>query len=296
MSTRTRVAAFLVGLLAVFGLTLAAGSAVAPITTTPPAPRDGADDARSVPATPGLPGGLAVSQGGYTLEPVATTLPPGTRDFSFRILGPDGPVTAYDVQHDKELHLIAVRRDFAGYQHVHPTLDGDTWSTDLDLSAGSWRVLADFRPTDGPALTLGADLAVPGTTVAEDRGESRIDRVDGYTVELQGDLVAGTESGVRLVVSRDGEQVDRLDRYLGATGHLVALREGDLAYLHVHPTSSVGGSVGFLAEVPSASTYHLYFDFRHDGGVRTADFTVTAAPGDPQREEGDDDDDDDHGH
>ena len=26
-----------------------------------------------------------------------------------------------------------------------------------------------------------------------------------------------------------------MEPYLGAKGHLVALREGDLAYLHIHP-------------------------------------------------------------
>src|SRR3546814_3056298 len=33
----------------------------------------------------------------------------------------------------------------------------------------------------------------------------------------------------------DGNPVMTLQPYLGAYGHLVALREGDLAYLHVHP-------------------------------------------------------------
>ena len=77
--------------------------------------------------------------------------------------GPDGPVTAYDVEHEKRLHFIAVRRDFTGFQHVHPVLDADgTWSTDLDLTPGQWRVFADFKPTGAEAVTLGADLSVPG--------------------------------------------------------------------------------------------------------------------------------------
>ena len=56
--------------------------------------------------------------------------------------------------------------------------------------------------------------------------------------------------------------------YLGAYGHLVALRDGDLAYLHVHPahgTATPGSAVGFDAEVPSAGTYRLFFDFQVDG-------------------------------
>jgi len=67
--------------------------------------------------------------------------------------------------------------------------------------------------------------------------------------------------------------------YLGANGHLVALRDGDLAYLHVHPRvdGAPGSAVAFDAEVPSTGTYRLFFDFQVDGVVRTADFTVATA-------------------
>jgi hypothetical protein len=66
----------------------------------------------------------------------------------------------------------------------------------------------------------------------------------------------------------------------------VALRQGDLAYLHVHPDgapgdgrTAAGPAVTFYAEVPSAGSYRLYLDFRHGDAVHTAEFTVVA--GDP---------------
>ena len=79
----------------------------------------------------------------------------------FTITGHDGrPVTSYDVEHETRLHLIVVRRDFTGFQHVHPVLDGaETWSADLDLTPGDWRLYADFRADGADALTLGTDLA-----------------------------------------------------------------------------------------------------------------------------------------
>jgi hypothetical protein len=83
-------------------------------------------------------------------------------------------------------------------------------------------------------------------------------------------------------VARDGAPVTDLQPYLAAYGHLVALRAGDLAYLHVHPDGEpgdgrtpAGPTVVFHTQVPSAGTYRLYFDFQHDGRVRTAEFTVT---------------------
>jgi hypothetical protein len=77
--------------------------------------------------------------------------------------------------------------------------------------------------------------------------------------------------------------VTDLQPYLGAYGHLVALRDGDLAYLHVHPDgapgdgrTAAGPQVTFYAEVPSSGSYRLYLDFQHAGTVRTAEFTAVA--------------------
>ncbi|MFC5996284.1 hypothetical protein ACFQE5_18945 [Pseudonocardia hispaniensis] len=234
------------------------------------------------------PGGLASSRGGYTLTPTDPTLIRGaTHPFSFRITGPDGaPVTAFDVEHDKRMHLIVVRRDATGFQHVHPEMAADgTWSVPLTLpAAGSYRAFADFTPAGGPATTLGVDLAVPGEFEPVTHRPSRVAQVDGYTVELTGDLVPGTASPVTLTVSRDGRPVTDLQPYLGAYGHLVALRQGDLAYLHVHPDgapgdgrTSAGPQIQFVTEVPSDGTYRLFLDFQHDGTVRTAEFTIATS-------------------
>jgi len=62
------------------------------------------------------PGGLRASERGYTLVPPSEPLPVGAEtDFRFRVLGPDGPPwTRYERAHDKDLHLIVVRRDLSG--------------------------------------------------------------------------------------------------------------------------------------------------------------------------------------
>ena len=74
-----------------------------------------------------------------------------------------------------------------------------------------------------------------------------------------------------------------LQPYLGALGHLVAIRNGDLAYLHVHPLEdaddSGGPQVRFAVEVPTAGTYGLFFDFSHGDEVRTASTIAVASAG-----------------
>jgi hypothetical protein len=257
------------------------GGTVAEATVGEPASR--ADDAADQPA------GLASSRGGYTLTPTDPT--PEAGPFSFQIIGPDGaPVTAFDVEHDKRMHLIVVRRDTTGFQHVHPEMAPDgTWSVPLEFPAGgTYRAFADFHPTGGKATTLGVDLNVPGTFEPAEHAPSRRAQVDGYTVELTGELVPGRASPVTLTVSKDGRPVTDLQPYLGAYGHLVALRDGDLAYLHVHPDGEpgdgrtpAGPQIQFVAEVPSAATYRLFLDFQHGGVVRTAEFTVPTGPAVP---------------
>lgn len=293
MNTPTRLAGFGAVAAVVFGIALLAGRAIGPVDAEPATHDTHAGDAtgghaehESAGPTTEIPGGLMTSQDGYTLTLDRAQAAAGDAvPVSFTISGPDGaPVTSYDVQHEKQLHLIAVRRDFSGFQHVHPTLADGTWSTDLALTPGTWRLFADFKATGGEALTLGTDLAVDGAfEAAPPAAETRTATVDGYQVTLDGDLTAGADARLTLSVSKDGQPVTDLQPYLGAYGHLVALRGGDLAYLHVHPdgepgdgTTQPGPEVVFHAAVPSNGTYHLYLDFQHDGVVRTAAFTVTA--------------------
>jgi hypothetical protein len=291
--TSVRVGAFLLGLALVFGAAVAVGRAVGPIDQPEPAAHaeDAGHDSGSDehgghdPAAASLPDGLAVSDAGFTLRLDRTSAPAGRGvPLSFSIEGPDGAaVTEYDVEHEKRLHLIVVRRDGSGFQHVHPTMAADgTWRTRLALTPGVWRVFADFNPLGGVATTLGADLFVAGDhRPVPPPPVSRTAEVDGYTVTLDGHLEPGTEARLVLTVTRDGRPVTDLEPYLGAYGHLVALREGDLAYLHVHPdghpgdgVTEPGPEVVFAAEVPSPGRYLLFLDFRHGGRVHTAPFVV----------------------
>lgn len=279
MRTGTRLGLFGLGLAIVFAGSLGAGRLAGPRATPPPPPAEHGEEHDTPEVTPlSVPGGLQVAQDGYRLEVLTASLP--AAPFRFRVIGPDGrPVTSYVRNHEQDLHLIVVRRDLSGYQHVHPTLDGDgVWSIPLPVgAAGQYRVLADFQPVGrDKGLTLGVDVPAAGDyqpVPLPTSGHSA--EVDGYHVTISGELVPGTTSKLVLSVKRNGIPVSDLDTYLGAFGHLVALRDGDLAYLHVHPeeSSTAGPDITFYAEVPSAGTYRLFLDFKHGGVVRTAAFT-----------------------
>lgn len=288
-----KIGAF-IGLLALlFVGAFAIGSSADPITSSgepnaahaggdaaEPGDDDGSHDegGHEAPGAESALPGLAVSEAGYTLVPARTTLPARAHAaFRFAIVGENGePVTDYVRSHEKELHLIAVRRDLARFQHVHPTRAADgTWSVPLDLSRpGSWRVFADFTPAGlGRGVTLGTDIAVPGRFTPERLpAPAARTTVDGYDVTLAGAATSGEESELTFTVSQGGEEVNDLQPYLGAFGHLVSLRTADLAYLHTHAED--GAQVRFATEFPTPGTYRLFLDFKHDGEVHTAQFTV----------------------
>lgn len=295
MNTVVKITGFGAALVASLGAAYGLGNAVGPLTSEPePAAHSRHSGAASPDPGGGsaatAAGGLQISEAGYTLDLKTAGVRAGEKEqLRFAVRDRQGrQVTAFQREHDKELHLILASRDLATYQHLHPSRAADgTWSTPVTLpAAGSYRVFADFTPGVKGAknLTLGADLPVAGPfKAAEMPGPSRTATVDGYTVTLGGTLRPGKAGRLTLNVARDGRPVTDLQPYLGAYGHLVALRSGDLAYLHVHPNGEPGDGrtrpgpgISFTATAPSPGTYRLFLDFRHNGIVRTAAFTVEA--------------------
>jgi hypothetical protein len=222
----------------------------------------------SAPAT--LPG-LAIAQDGLRLDLRTTSVArPGRTTIDVRIIGADGDaIRHFDVAHGRRMHLVLVRRDLAGFQHLHPRMDADgVWRTHARLPrAGTYRVFTDFT-IDGDQHTLGSDLQVGGAFVPvplpSPATSARSDH--GADVQLR-------RSGDRFTfeVRRAGKVVTTaLGTYLGAKGHLVTLRAGDLAYLHTHPD---GDELAFESALPTPGRYRLWVQFRLDGVVHTAAFT-----------------------
>jgi hypothetical protein len=241
-----RLAAFALILAAAFGAAAAFGRAVGPIEREV-AEADHAEEAGAA----SLPG-LAVAQDGFRLVAERTRFHAGRAQvFVFRIEG----ARAFDVSHERRMHLIVVRRDLAGFQHLHPVRRADgVWAVRLRLPAGGvYRAFADFV-VDGRKLTLGVDLFAAGPAHP----------------------LPAADPGVPVTLDRDGGRLEfsagaPVGRYLGARGHLVVLRAGDLAYLHTHAEED---ELAFETEFPSAGTYRLFLQFRSGGAVRTAEFTV----------------------
>lgn len=264
MRVTAKLAVFALGLVVVLGLGAALGAAVGTAAKTE----------TELPVAVGE--GVVAAASGYRFVPL-TALATDGGAFRFTIEGPDGTrVLKFNATHERELHFVLVNRELTTYQHVHPTLDASgIWSIDLPaLAPGSYRAVADFWVHDGPALALGVDLSVAGLyQPAEPPPPGAHATVDGYDVELHSEQGAGGVNTMSLTVRKDGHLVTDLEPYLGAAGHLIAFRAGDLAYAHVHPVGGNQGEVRFEATLSAAGRYRLFFDFQHGGVVRTAEFS-----------------------
>lgn len=280
MSVPVRLLSFAVALAVVFGVAFLSGRVLDPDTET-----EAEADSEHGHATDGVTDGptdggsshAGHGDAAYRLDLVNATLPAGpSRSFGFTLRDAQGAaVTSYDVRHERELHLIVVAAEnLADFQHVHPTLGADgVWTVELDLAPGTHRVYADTQPTGADPLVVEADLEVTGSPVrAEPPAVSTRATVGEYAVDLRADGAELTFS-----VSRNGRPVTDLEPYLGAYGHLVAIRASDLAYLHAHPEDGPPGpEVGFGVEFGEDGRHVLYLDFKHDGVVRTATFGFDA--------------------
>ena len=215
--------------------------------------------------------GLAVSEDGLTLQLARRTAPQGSAfELAFRIVDRRGrTVRDFDVEHTKRMHFIVVRRDMTGFQHLHPTqhagrhLVGPRHAARRRLLPRVRRLLASASKP----YTLADDLTVDGS-VRSQALPAPAGAVDGRRPArrlAEGATQAGAESELGFTVTRDGRPV-AVQAYLGAKGHLVALREGDLAFLHVHPDEN---RLRFMATFPTAGRYRLFLQFKTPTAART---------------------------
>lgn len=253
----TRVALFVAGLAGAFLAALLVGRSLDVGERTVAAPEHGGATA--------APAGLAVEQDGYRLVQERAELAAGRREpYVFRILDADGEVVRdFAVEHERRLHLIVVSRGRGRrFLHLHPAQRADgAWTTPLRLpGGGSYRAFADFT-TGGERRTLGIDLVGVGDS------EPPPEQVSRYDVALERD---GDRLGFR--VARDGATVE-VGRYLGARGHLVVLREGDLAYVHAHADED---ELSFEVPFPSPGRYDLFLQFEVGGRLETVSRRIVA--------------------
>ncbi len=222
-------------------------------------------------------------------------------EYSFSIVDEQGnTLKDFAITHTKMMHVIVVRKDLAYFQHVHPDYDATTGTFTLkDLifpADGEYRIFADFAPNNAQKDAMGMPLAV---TLSEDvpvgnlanykpqaiGTEEKTKTFDGLQVTLNthGTPTSGAESMLMFSLSQNGKPVTDLESYLGALGHAVVLREGNLDFIHAHPSEDVNatqtGNVDFMVDFPEAGKYKVFTQFQKGGKVITTNFVITVDQG-----------------
>lgn len=232
--------------------------------------------------------GLSDAEDGYRLTGEDSSLAAGkAAAYRFTVTGPDGePVTGFAVDQTKRMHFYAIRSDLTGFQHIHPTMaNNGSWRANLSsLDSGSWRMFTSFTPDSGAgkgtAFVLSRTVTVPGSeTKTALPAAAKSAEVDGYTVTVKGEPMAGMAHPMTVTVTKGGKPVTDLQPYLDTYAHLTAFHEDDTAFAHLHPTTEVNGDHGgpelsFNAELPTSGNWRLFLQFQTGGKLHTAALTL----------------------
>lgn len=205
----------------------------------------------------------------------------------------------FDVVHEKVMHFIMVRKDLQQFQHIHPSFNENSGEFSIPVtftSDGAYRMFADFTPStsqmgpDGERLpvTIYEDVNVGNLANYRPQPIGSTERskiFDGYDITLTPSsepLTSQKNLGFTFEIKKNGQPVTNLQQYLGALGHTVVLREGDLQFIHAHPMEVTGrqtGKVTFMITFPEMGNYKLFSQFQHEDKIITSDFVANVLMG-----------------
>ena len=226
-------------------------------------------------------GGLSASVEGYTLTAVEPELEPGDDQFvELTITGPDSrPLGELDQVDGVPLHLVAVRRDLTGFQHINPAQgEASSWWALLNLSPGPWHVIVELQPAGlGRRISVATDFTVRGDFRAEPLPPPAAQTVvGGLDVRRSGALTTRTSARSTFTITEGGQPVTDLQPVHDALGHAVIIRPDDLGYRHLHavPTTGSGPELEFEGGVPERGTYRIFVEFYRGERLHVAAYTV----------------------
>ncbi len=194
------------------------------------------------------------------------------------------PIEQFDTNHEQKQHLMIVSKDLSHFAHVHPVYLGKgIFEVKTEFpSGGAYKLIADFVPTGGNAMSKMEWIEVEGEAkkpvkVAPD--DDLLTIVDGKQVTLQISSLAANEEAMLTYILQDARTsmpVTNLEPYMGAIGHVVVLSEDTEKYLHVHPLEEegTGPDARFVTEFPGSGIYKIWGQFKHNDKIITIPFVV----------------------
>jgi putative copper export protein len=226
-------------------------------------------------------------------------------EMSIRLTGMDGrPLQGLTITHERILHAVIIGRDLEVFAHIHPE---DITPITKDLLEKATFPLRYTFPKTGEYL-LGIDFAkdeehysktfILNVAAAEAMKDPEIDlstgkNFAGYDVSFRvpgGPIIAGNETKLMYVITKNGEKILNLAPYLGAAMHLAIISVDLKTFIHAHGVVPGAGShsdhlhlatpARFGPEIetevlfPTPGFYKIFAQFKHQGRIIVTDFMV----------------------
>jgi hypothetical protein len=194
------------------------------------------------------------------------------------------PVQSFALNHEKEIHLIAVSSDLSEFQHLHPADEGSGhfMVEAIFPKSGTYKLFADFIPEGGEHQVAQTEVVVGGKMAAAqplEPDKQLVKTIAGTQVTLQTDALRAGQ-GTSLTFSfKDvvtGKPVQDMEPYLGAAGHVVIISSDLKQYLHVHPKEgqTAGPVAAFDTTFPAPGLYKVWGQFQRHGDNFIVSFTI----------------------
>ncbi len=221
------------------------------------APQSNAADAPH-PTAPMLSGAYALSDGQPKVAATLTATPkaagpPGTRILQVTMTrrGNSQPITRYQIELSKQLHLIAVSGDFRTFMHGHGDMPDGSGLFRVPMTfphGGLWHIYADAVATGLGQQVMRFDLHLGGETSRPQPAPepTGLEGADGrYAVRFDTlDLRGGQDAELNLHILRDGHPAPDVTPYLGGAAHAVFISAADLTYVHAHAAPATAPTTG----------------------------------------------------
>ncbi len=198
-----------------------------------------------------------------------------------------GKIVALDVAHEMKMHLLVVNEDLTWFDHVHPKeqKDGSYSVSETFPAGGKYLLFADYKPVGAAANVKMLEVNVKGAPLTTPKMlmEKLVSKVDNYTVTLTNgnDLKTNSPQLLKFTVEKQAKKLQEKDiqQYLGASAHIVMIAQETKDFLHIHPMSDKDFPIYAETQIKKAGLYRMWVQFKTDGKVHTADFTVNVLEG-----------------
>lgn len=253
---------------------------------------------------------VAPEEAGVEVETEVTPESPAAGkpvEVSYRVsdAGSGEAITELSVDHQRQMHLIAVSRDLERFQHVHPQPgpDGDFAVTAEFPRAGTYVLYDEFK-RGGQTVLDRRELEVGGGAEGPDAASLSPDTepktAGGLTASLEApdEVRAGREATFTYTLKKeDGAPADDLEPYLGAAAHVAIVSEDTREFAHTHGEASngtpgsggghggtghaghgggraLGPEIAFTHAFGEPGLYKVWAQFNHHGDVVAVPFVV----------------------